>query len=87
MMLNCFGIDKLLGFMMHNVMLAVCHILHENDYSFQFSNVGSYDIQSGSIIPRSVITQNRISRNQTLDPETWNPCQSIFTKKGHEICN
>ena len=41
-MLNCFGIDKLHGFMMHSVMLAVGHILHQNDYSFQFSNVGSY---------------------------------------------
>jgi len=42
MMLNCFGIDKLHGFMMHSVMLAVCRISHENDYSFQCSNVGSY---------------------------------------------
>jgi len=43
MMLNCFGIDKLHDFMMHSVMLAVCRISRENDYSFQFSNVGSYD--------------------------------------------
>jgi len=42
MMLNCFGTNKLHGFMMHSVMLAVGHILHQNDYSFQFSNVGSY---------------------------------------------
>jgi len=45
MMLNCFGIDKydkLHGFMIHSVMLSVCRISHENDYSFQFSNVGSY---------------------------------------------
>ena len=42
MMLNCFGIDKLHGFMMHSVMLAIGHISCENYYSFQFSNVGSY---------------------------------------------
>ena len=44
MMLNCFGIDKLHGFMMHSVMLVVDRISCENDYSFQFSNVGSYAI-------------------------------------------
>ena len=39
MMLNCFGIDKydkLHGFMMHSVILAVCRISCENDYSFVF---------------------------------------------------
>ena len=41
-MLNCFDIDKLHGFMMHGAMLAVGHISRENDYSFHFSNVGSY---------------------------------------------
>ena len=44
MMLNCFDIDKydkLHGFMMYGVMLAVGRVSHENDYSFQFSNVGS----------------------------------------------
>ena len=41
-MLNYFGIDELHGFIMHSVMLAVGRILCENDYSFQFSNVGSY---------------------------------------------
>ena len=29
-MLNCFGIDKLHGFMMHSVMLAVCLITLSN---------------------------------------------------------
>ena len=43
-MLNYFGIDKLHGFIMYSVMLAVGHIPQENDYSFQFSNVGSYGI-------------------------------------------
>ena len=45
-MLNCFGIDKygqVLGFMLYGVMWAVGHVLHENDYSFQFSNVGIYE--------------------------------------------
>ena len=41
MMLNCFGNDKFHGFIMHSVMLAVDHILRENDYSFHFSNVSS----------------------------------------------
>ena len=39
---NCFGIDKLHGFMMHCVILAVGRLLRENYYSFQLSNVGSY---------------------------------------------
>jgi len=38
MMLNCFGINKLHGFMKHSVMLAICRISRENYYSFQFSN-------------------------------------------------
>ena len=42
MMLDCFAIDKLHGFMMHGVMLAVGRISCENNNSFQFSNVGSY---------------------------------------------
>ena len=42
MMLNCFGFNKLHGFIMHSIMLAVGRISHENYYSFQFSNVGSY---------------------------------------------
>ena len=42
MMLNYFGIDKLHGFMMHSVMLAISRISRENYYSFQFSNVGSH---------------------------------------------
>ena len=42
MIFNCFGIDKLHGFMTHNVMLAVGRISCENYYSFQFLNVGSY---------------------------------------------
>ena len=40
MLLNCFGIDKydkLHGFVMYG------HISHENDYTFQFLIVGSYD--------------------------------------------
>jgi len=41
-MLNNFGIDKLHGFMMHSVMLAIGRISCENDYSFQFSNVDCY---------------------------------------------
>jgi len=41
-MLNCFGIDKLHGFMIHSVILAVHRISGENDYSLQFSNVGRY---------------------------------------------
>jgi len=36
------GINKLLDFMMHSVMLAIGHITCENYYSFQFSIVGSY---------------------------------------------
>jgi len=46
-MLNCFGIDKydkLHGFMMYGVMWVVGPVSRENDYSFQFSNVGSYDV-------------------------------------------
>ena len=45
MMSNCFGIDKfdkLHGFMMYGVRWTVGHVSRENDYSFQFSNVGSY---------------------------------------------
>jgi len=42
MMLNCFGIDKLHGFLMHSVMLAGGCISCENYYSFQCSNVDSY---------------------------------------------
>ena len=41
-MLNYIGIDKLHGLIMHSIMLAVGRILRESDYSFQFSNVGSY---------------------------------------------
>jgi len=49
MMLNCFSIDKLHGFMMHSVMLAVGRISHENYYSF--SNVGSYvNVEIGKMI-------------------------------------
>ena len=44
MMLNCFDIDKLHGFMMHRVMWAVGRISQENDYSFLFLNVVSYAI-------------------------------------------
>jgi len=47
MTLNYFGIDKyvkLHGFMMYDVMLAVGRISRENYYSFQCSNVGSYDM-------------------------------------------
>jgi len=42
MMLNYFDIDKLQGFMMHSVMLAIGCISREIYYAFQFSNVGSY---------------------------------------------
>jgi len=38
MMLNCFGIDKLHGFIMHSVVLAVGRILRENYYSLSLSN-------------------------------------------------
>ena len=34
-MLNYFGIDKLHGFIMHSVILAVSRISRENYYSFQ----------------------------------------------------
>ena len=40
MMLNWFGIDKLHGFIMHSVMLAVGRISHI--ITLPFSNVGSY---------------------------------------------
>jgi len=42
MMLNCFGINKLHGFMMHHVMWAVGCISCKKYYSFQFSNVDGY---------------------------------------------
>ena len=42
MMLNYISIDKLHGFMMHSVILAIGCISCQNDYSFQFSNVGKY---------------------------------------------
>ena len=45
------------GFMMHNVMLAVCRISLENDYSFQFSNIGSYiTIQTSNLFKRSGVS-------------------------------
>ena len=47
MMLNCFGIekyDKLHGFIMYGVMWTLGHISCKNNYSLQFSNVGSYAV-------------------------------------------
>ena len=58
MMLNCFGIEKLHGFVMHSVMLAVGCISRENSYSFQFSNVGSYATFIGYISPLISIVIN-----------------------------
>ena len=49
-MLNCLGIDKLHGFIMQSVMLAVGRISRENYYSFQFSNVGNYEYMNLTLI-------------------------------------